>query len=124
MSRLRDILYLANEMADYSTEPLLSEAASIDLAKLDSTVTKISNRAAVILHAYMVMESGVCRHPMQAFLHAERCAGIGVKLNDDEFHALLVVWTKLWKSAERVIPADTSREASEYFTNLFMQQGE
>lgn len=101
MSKLREILYAANAAADYNAKPLRSQAADIDLAKLEAIVEKTTSRAIVLAHAFDTLKDGLMQHPMQAFLHAAQCPATGVELDDEEFYALIAIWGRWCESASR-----------------------
>lgn len=106
---LRQIMLSACMRADFSTPELRKQADAIDMHQLDHLITRMATRAALLLHAYEVMEDGTHPHPIGAFMHATECVSINeTPLSDSEFYSLLTVWGKLCDQVQREQPTTSS----------------
>lgn len=124
---MRQILLETSERCDYAgNEALRAQAAAINRVELEKIIARMQTRALVLTHAFEVFDAGVCRHPMQAFLHASECitAPDGSRLTDSEFYHLLGTWGKLCDSVSDSVGMQAqqaqSNEAFDVFAKRFM----
>ena len=101
---LRSVLIQASERANYETNAdLRAQAEEVDHAELIRIVERLQTRAAVLAHACDVLTTGICLHPMEAFLHASECITNhdGSRLSDSEFYSLLGAWGRICEQAQK-----------------------
>lgn len=121
---MRERLLSLNETVDYSLPALQEQANEINKDELRKIIDSLTTRAAIFIHAFELMDTGMMLHPMQAFLHASECMTNpdGSRITDSEFYALLVLWRKTCDTA--VDREQTARAQSDFvsdFVSEFMR---
>lgn len=122
---MRQILIETSEQCDYAgNEGLRAQAAAINRVELEKVISRMQTRALVLTHAFEVFDTGICPHPMQAFLHASECitAPDGSRLTDSEFYHLLGTWGKLCDSVNNNAGAQQAQAQSNEAFNAFAQR--
>lgn len=88
--RLRQMLTDAAARLDYTNATVRQQVEQIDMAALQERIERMVDRAAIIAHAFDVMEQGAHPHPLSAFIHSIECTASNV--SDKEFQHLLTLW--------------------------------
>lgn len=91
--RLRAMLTEVASRVDNDSPAIQQQIEQIDLTALRTRVERMIDRATIIAHAFDVMEQGVHRHPLAAFIHSVDC--MGGETTDKEFQHLLTLWSRV-----------------------------